>query len=179
MTTIRSMSRRAFLPLVAGAALSPVVLVPQAARAQGANWQIYRREDLGFEVELPGKPNITVETGEPDDRWVRSINAEVDFDRLYFGASYNEFKEAASIEQVARAQRMAARTLGVAAPRETTITLNGFQGLDFVGESDAFSMVMRIVIREKRTIAAAVTGAGKISANPSVRRFLDSLKLLP
>ena len=178
MTTLRSMSRRTFLPLVAGVALSPALLV-QSARTQGANWQIYRPEGLGFEVEMPGKPKVTVEKGERDDPWVRSITAEVDFDPLYFGVSYNEFTEAVSMAQLAAAQRMAARQLGVEAPRETTITMNGFPALDFVGESDSFSMAMRIVIREKRTISAAATGAGSISANPSVRRFLDSFKLLP
>jgi len=178
MTTLRPVSRRALLPLIATAALSPALLV-QSARAQGATWQIYRPEGLGFEVEMPGKPKVTVEKGERDDPWVRSINAEVDFDPLYFGASYHEFTEAVSIAQLTAAQRMAARQLGVETPRETAITMNGFPGLEFVGESDSFSMAMRIVAREKRTISVAATGAGNISANPSVRRFLDSFKLLP
>ena len=76
MTTLRSMSRRTFLPLVAGVALSPALLV-QSARTQGAGWQIYRPEGLGFEVEMPGKPKVTVEKGERDDPWVRSEERRV------------------------------------------------------------------------------------------------------
>jgi hypothetical protein len=173
-------SRRALLPLIAAAALSPAVLVPRTARAQGAAWQIYRREDLGFEVEMPGKPNITVKTSERDDRWVRSIGAELDFDRLYFGVGHLELTEALSVEQASAAQRMAARQLGIKAPpRETAITMNGFPVLDVVSESEAFSMVVRSVIMNKRSISAIVTGNGQLSEDPSVRRFLDSFKLLP
>jgi len=172
-------SRRALLPLIAIAALSPVLLVPSAARAQGADWQIYRREDLGFEIAMPGEPEVTVETGERGDPWVRAISAEVDVDQLHFGISYTEFAEPMSIAQLSAAQRAGAGHLGVDALRETAIKMNGFPGLDLVGESDAFSIIMRIVVREKQTISAAVTGTGNISADPSVRRFLDSFKLLP
>ena len=55
------MSRRALLPLIAATALSPALFVPSAVRAQGAVWQIYRRDDLGFEIDMPGKPKIEVE----------------------------------------------------------------------------------------------------------------------
>lgn len=175
MTLLRSMSRRSLLPLIAGAALSPVLLAPSAVRAQGANWQLYRREDLGFEIEMPGRPEVR------EDRidGMRSIDAEIDVDRILFGASYHEFEEDISVEQVAAAQRMAARQLGIKATRVTTIKVNGVAGLDVVSESDALSMVLRIIIKEKRSISAGATGHGLLSENPVVRRFLDSLKLLP
>ena len=175
--TVRSMSRRAFLPLVAGAALSPVVLVPQSARAQGANWQIYRREDLGFEVEMPGRPEIRKDR---IDGQV-SIEVSVDVDQMRFGIGYGEYEEAITVEEFAAAQRLTARALGSTAVREAAITMNGLPGFEIIMESNLLSMAMRVVLipERKRSISAAATGAGNISANPSVRRFLDSFKLLP
>jgi len=177
MTMIRSMSRRAFLPLVAGAALSPVVLVPQAARAQGANWQIYRREDLGFEVELPGRPEIRKERVDGQ----AAVEVNVDVDQLRFGVGYQEYEEAMSVEEFAAAQRLSARALGGKVTRETIITMNGFRGLEIIIEAGLLSMAMKVVLipERKQSISALVSGDGRLSENPSVRRFLDSFKLLP
>ena len=170
--TMSSMSRRAFLPLIAGVALSPVVLVPQSARAQGATWQMYRPEGLGFEIEMPGRPEIRQER--EDGR--RSIEAVVDVDQMQFGVGYRELEEAITVQQVATAQRLVARTLGGTITREAIITMNGFPGFDIVMESDALSMAMRLVVMNKRSISAMVTGQGGLSDNPSVRRFLDLLQ---
>ena len=128
--TFRSMSRRAFLPLITGAALSPVVLVPQSARAQGAAWQIYRRDDLGFEIEMPGRPEIR------EDRIDGQVSIEVavDVDRMRFGIGYEEYGEAITIEEFAAAQRLVARTHGSTVVRETAITMNGLPGLDVIVE---------------------------------------------
>jgi hypothetical protein len=175
--TVRSMSRRAFLPLVAGAALSPVVLMPQAARAQGANWQIYRREDLGFEIEMPGRPAIRKERIDGQ----ASVEVTVDVDQMQFGIGYQEYEEAISVEEMAAAQRLTARTLGGKVTRETIGTMNGFPSLEIVIETGVLSMAMKIVLipERKRSISAMVSGDGRLSENPSVRRFLDSFKLLP
>ena len=170
----QTMSRRAFMPLAASAVLSPAIVT--AARAQEANWQLYRPEGLGFEIEMPGKPEIQEDRA---DGWT-SIDAEIDFDRMHFGVSRQEHKEGISVQQMSAAQRMAARQIGIEVTREAAITMDGFPGLEIVSESDEFSMVMRIVIVDKRTISATVTGnGGRLSENPSVRRFLGSFKLLP
>ena len=175
--TFRSMSRRAFLPLIAGAALSPVVLVPQSARAQGAEWQIYRRDDLGFEIEMPGRPEIR------EDRIDGQVSIEVavDVDRMRFGIGYEEYGEAITIEEFAAAQRLVARTHGSTVVRETAITMNGLPGLDVIMESNLLSMAMRVVLipERKRSISAMVSGDGRLSEDASVRRFIDSFKLLP
>jgi hypothetical protein len=175
--TISAMSRRAFLPLVAGAALSPVVLVPQAARAQGATWQIYRREDLGFEIEMPGRPEIREERIDGQ----ASVEVTVDVDRILFGVGYMEYEETVSVQEMAAAQRLTARALGSTVTRETMITMNGFPGLEIIMESSLLSMAMRFVLipERKRSISATVSGDGRLSENASVRRFLDSFKLLP
>ena len=131
---------------------------------------------------MPGKPKVTVEKGERDDPWVRSITAEVDFDPLYFGVSYNEFTEA-SVDGTSWPLPSAWRraSSGARSPRETTITMNGFPGLDYRRRVELLSMAMRVVLipERKRSISAMVSGDGRLSANPSVRRFLNSFKLLP
>jgi hypothetical protein len=177
MTTLRSMSRRSFLPLIAGAALSPVVLVPQSARAQDPAWQIYRREDLGFEIEMPGRPAIRKERIDGQ----ATVEVTVDVDRLLFGVGYLEYDEAVSLQEFAAAQRLVARSLGSTVVRESAIMMNGFPGLEIIMESNLLSMAMRVVLvpERKRSISAMVSGDGRLSENPSVRRFLDSFKLLP
>ena len=175
LRTDNPISRRALLPLIA-AALSPALLAPPAARAQDANWQLHRPEGLGFEIEMPGKPEIREDRA---DGWT-SIDAVTDFDRMHFGVSYQQAEEGVSVQRVSAALRMAARQLGIKDTLETAFTMNGFPGLDIVSESDAFSTVVRIVIMNKRTISAMITGnRGRLSENPSVRRFLGSFKLLP
>lgn len=177
--TMNSMSRRGFLPLVAGAALSPVVLVPQAARAQGANWQIYRREDLGFEIEMPGKPKIEVEEFERDDLAVKSITAVVDVEQISFSAGYYEYRMPISLEEEVLAQQLLARGLEARTVRETAFTMNGVEGRDISMEGDGLNAIQRIVVIKTRRILISVIGDRIIHTSANVRRFLDLLKLLP
>ena len=176
--TMSSMSRRGFLPLVAGAALSPVVLVPQAARAQGANWQIYRREDLGFEIEMPGKPKIEVEEFERDDLAVKSITAVVDVEQISFGAGYNEYRKPISLEEEVLAQRLLARGLGARTVRETTIhDERRPRASTSAWKSSMLLMAMRIVvIRAPQDLGGVMRRPAASPTNANVRRFLDSLQ---
>jgi hypothetical protein len=59
--------------------------------------------------------------------------------------------------------------------------MNGFPSLEIIIESGTLSMAMKVVLipERKRSISAMVSGDDRLSENPSVRRFLDSLKLLP
>ena len=175
--TTKPISRRALLPLIAASALAPALLLPSVARAQGAMWQIYRREDLGFEIEMPGRPEIQKERIDGQT----SVEASVEVDQMLFGIGYREYEEAVSVQEMAAAQRLAARSLGTTITRETMITMNGFPGIEVIIESNLLSMAMRIVLipERKRSISAMVSGHGRLSENASVRRFLDSFKLLP
>jgi hypothetical protein len=176
MTILHPMSRRIFLPLVVGAALSPALLVPKSA-AQAANWQIYRRADLNFEIEMPGRPQIREDRADG----LTSIEATVDVEQKHFGISYQEHEKTVSLQQVADHQRLIARSLGSEIARESNFTMSGFPALDIVMHSNVLSMALRIVImpERKRSISAMVSGDGNLAESPSVRRFLDSFKLLP
>src|SRR6516225_5332195 len=48
-----NLSRRSFL---AAGACAWSVLGPKPARGQGGIWQEYRRDDVGFRIEMPGEP---------------------------------------------------------------------------------------------------------------------------
>ena len=126
------LSRRACLQLFAAVTLSPAVVT--RAQAQGDMWQMYRREDLGFEIEMPGKPKIEVEENQgKDDPRLRAVDAQVNFEDTLFGAHYEEYKEpTTSIEQEVAAQRAAAEMMGSKIVSETTFTMNGFPGVEIV-----------------------------------------------
>jgi hypothetical protein len=180
MAILRSMSRRAFLPLIAGAALSPVVLVPQSARAQGVNWQIYRPEGLGFEAEMPGEPKIKVEKGERDDILIRSVDAVVDVDQISFSANFQEYRRPITVQKEADAQRQfTVRALEGRVARETAFTMNGFEAREMAIESDGLNGILRFVMVNNRRIMLSVMGEQSIHSDATARRFLDSLKLLP
>ena len=172
------MSRRALLPLIAATAVLPALLVPSAVRAQGV-WQIYRRDDLGFEIDMPGKPKIEVEEFEKDDPAVKSITAVVDVDQMSYSANHYEYRGPISLEEEALAQQLLARGLEARTVWETLFTINGIEGREISMESDGLNAIQRIVAIRNRRILISVMGGRSIHANAMVRRFLDSLKLLP
>ncbi len=90
-----NVSRRRFL--VAGACASSV-LGPKVARAQGGIWQEYRRNDVGFRIEMPGAPRIRVQKGDPEDNWTTSTDAQVRYEHEIFDVSWTEFKDIVSVE---------------------------------------------------------------------------------
>jgi hypothetical protein len=90
-----NVSRRSFL--VAGVC-APSLLGPNVARAQGGIWQEYRRDDVGFRIEMPGAPTIRVQKGDPEDNWTTSTDAQVRYQHEIFDVSWTEFKDIVSVE---------------------------------------------------------------------------------
>jgi hypothetical protein len=176
------LSRRACLQFVAAVTLSPAVVT--RAQAQGDVWQMYRREDLGFEIEMPGKPRIEVEENQgKDDPRLRAVDAQANFEETLFGAHYEEYKQpTTSIEEEVAAQRVAAEMMGSKIVSETTFTTNGFPGVEIVfdgimGGTDF--TITRIVVAQNRRFFVSAIGPRSGKDSPSVRRFFDSFKLLP
>ena len=170
-------SRRAFMPLVAAAVLSPALIT--AARAEGIAWEIYRPEGLGFEVEMPGKPKITIEDHEQDYPAVKSVDAEADVKQMTFGANYVEYRIPITLQEAVDAQQLLARALP-AQMRVTAFTMNGIDGRDISMNSDGLNAIQRVVVTDSnRQILITVLGDRGIHTNATVRRFLDSFKLLP
>ena len=174
----RILSRRSFMPLVAATLLSPAAIV--AARAQGAAWEMYRRDDLGFEVDMPGKPEMrTEESADRNDPWIKTINAGVDYEATLFSANYQEFQRPLTLAAESAAQRQVAQFLRARVVRETTFTMNGIDALEIVKDGDSTQNILRIVMVANRRIMVSATGGRSIHASATVQRFLGSFKLLP
>ena len=174
-----AVSRRACLSALATVAVVPAL--PARAQIDWHKvdiWQVYRREDLGYEVEMPGEPKIE----EEEDEDGASINAEVELEGVWFAITYHTFTHAMTVKDVSARQHEALRNLNIEAKitRESDITMNGFPGLEFVAESQAarFAHIMRVIVMKDRAISVAVFGEPGVHANPLARRFLDSFKLL-
>lgn len=173
---VAKLSRRACLPLLAAITLSPAV-----AWAQGDAWQMFRREDLGFEIEMPGQPKIEVEESkDKNDPALKSVNASFDFEDTLFGAHFEEYRQPVSIQQEVAAQRMAARGMQSKIISETAFTMDGFPGVVIVSDGiggKGFSVIKIVVMQNRRIFVSAIGPQGG-KDSPAVRRFLDSFKLL-
>jgi hypothetical protein len=168
-------SRRACLPLAAFAVFGPPAFLPYEARGQIDDWQMYRREDLGFEVEMPGKPELTEEKG---DDGSMTIDAEVTFASMLFGARYYTGPQMITVQDVSFAHHEGARHLSMKIIRETEVTMNGFPGLEFVSEADTFAQMLRVMVLQNAAIQVGVDGDHGLQQNALVQRFFGSFKLL-
>lgn len=174
-----SLSRRSFVLLLAAATCAGVLGAPTSAQTQTNLWREYRRDDLGFRVELPGEPKIeTEEKKDAHEPWIRTVSAEVDSGGLLLGISYQEYRAALDPEEQFRLQREGFRLMGQAPSRETALQLR-YPGREFVVESEHLNLVLRLFVVENRTLTLQAIGGRTIHNDPAVRRFLDSLALLP
>jgi len=170
-----NLSRRAFVMASAGASQ---VFGLKAVRAQGEIWQEFRRDDVGFLIEMPGVPKIEVQKGDPQDSWIRSTDAQVRYQQEIFDVSWTEFKDAASAEEEYRLFRELMSRAGYQIEDDTPLTLQGAPAREFIIETGHINFVRRIVAVRNLAIGIHATGARNIHHSPSGRRFLDSFRLL-
>lgn len=175
-----SLSRRSFMPLLAGAVAAAALpaLASKRARAQGDGWREFRRDDVGFQVEMPGEPKIEVKEDEYKDIWTRTIDAQVDYEQVLFGASCTEYKQAHAADEQFRLFRESMRLNGMPVTREIALTMNGFPAREFISETDHVNFIRREVVAGNLSIAVQATGDRGIHSSPTVRRFLNSFALL-
>jgi hypothetical protein len=168
-------SRRSLL--VAGACASRV-LGPKAARAQSNIWQEYRREDLGFRIEMPGAPMMRVQKASPEDNWMTSTDAQVRYQHEIFDLSWTEFKDIVSIEDEYTRFRGMMIGAGYQIEEDIPLTLDDVPAREFIIETGDINFVRRIMAVRNLAIGIHALGARNIQNSPTVRRFLDSFKLL-
>ena len=106
----------------------------KTARAQGDVWREYRRDDLGFRVEMPGEPKIKVEEDEDKDIRIRTVDAEVTYEQVLFDVHCNEYKQVMPAEEAFRLFREGMRFGGIPVTREAPLVMNGLPAREFVGE---------------------------------------------
>jgi hypothetical protein len=170
-----NLSRRNFL--VAGAGASSV-LRPKVARAQGGVWQEYRRDDVGFRIEMPGAPIVRVEKGDPKDNWTTSTDVQVRYQYEIFDVSWTEFKDIVSVEDEYTRFRDMMTGAGYRIEEDIPLTLNDVPAREFIIETGNINFARRIMAVRNFAIGIHAMGARNIRYSPTVRRFLDSFRLL-
>ena len=170
-----NLSRRGFL--MAGACASSG-LGPKVARAQAVIWQEFRRDDVGFRIEIPGAPRMRVQKGRPEENWTTSSGAQVRYQHEIFDVSWTEFKDIAVVDdEYARFRDMMARA-GYQIEEDIALTLNDVPAREFVIETGNINFVRRILAVRNFAIGIHAMGARNVQYSPTVRRFLDSFQLL-
>ena len=177
MTPVATMnlSRRSFL--LAGACAS-AGLGPKVAHAQDGIWQEYRRDDAGFRIELPGAPRIRVQRGRPEHNWITSSGAQVRYQNEIFDVTWAEFKDTVAVEDEYTRFRDMMAGAGYQIEEDIPLTLDDVPAREFVIETGAINFVRRILAVRNFAIALHAIGARNIQYSPTVRRFLDSFRLL-
>jgi hypothetical protein len=169
------LSRRACLAFLAGSASA--ALDWNIVRAQEDVWREFRLDDAGFRIEMPGVPAVDEDQPLASDPWRRMISAEIEYEQIFFGLTYVEYRQSRSEDEVFRGfARLVSNTFKIVA--ETPLTMNGFRGGEIiVVDTDLdVSYVYRSFALNNN--AFILLTAGGLVANPNVRRFLDSLMLL-
>jgi hypothetical protein len=171
----KKLSRRSFIASVVAAAPA-LLLASSAVRAQGDVWREYRRDDLGFRIEMPGEPKV--DDSELKDIELRSVEVEVDYEDMTFGVQWNEWKRPLPAEEFFKMWREGMRLAGMPVTSERPLEINGFVAREFVRESPDINYIRREFIGGNLTINASVMGAGPMLGHPAVSRYLDSFMLL-
>jgi len=170
-----NLSRRRFL--VAGACASSG-LGPKLARAQASIWQEFRRDDVGFRIEMPGAPRIRVQRSRPDSNWTTTTGALVRYQHEIFDVTWTEFKDTVAVEdEYARFRDMMAGA-GYHIEEDIPLTLDDVPAREFVIETGSINFVRRILAMRNFAIGIHVMGARNVQYSPTARRFLDSFRLL-
>jgi hypothetical protein len=127
---------------------------------------------------MPGAPKIKVEKGDPGDNWTTSINAQVRYQNEIFDVSWTEFKNIVSVEDEYTRFRNMMTGAGYRIEEDIPLTLNDVPAREFIIETGNINFVRRITAVRNLAIAIHALGARNIQNSPTVRRFLDSFKLL-
>jgi hypothetical protein len=170
-----NVSRRSFL--LAGACASSG-LGSTVARAQGDIWQEYRRDDAGFRIEMPGAPRVRVQRGRPDNNWTTSNGALVRYQNEIFDVTWTEFKDTVAVEDEYTRFRDMMAGAGYQIEEDIALTLNDVPAREFIIETGIINFVRRILAVRNYAIGIHAMGARNIQYSPTVRRFLDSFRLL-
>jgi len=179
LAAMMSLSRRRFLLASACASCgASSVLGPKLARAQAGIWQEYRRDDVGFRIEMPGTPRIRVQKGDPGDNWITSTDVQVRYQHETFDVSWTEFKGVVLVEdEYARFRDMMGRA-GYRIEEDIPLTLNDVPAREFIIETGQINFVRRILAVRNFAIGIHAMGARSVQYSPTARRFLDSFRLL-
>ena len=170
-----NISRRSVL-MVGACALS--ILGPKLAHAQGDIWQEYRRDEVGFRIEMPGAPRVRVQRARPENNWITTTGALVRYQNEIFDVVSTEFKDIVAVEDEYTRFREMMAAAGYPIEEDIPLTLDEVPAREFIIETGAINFVRRILVVRNFAIGIHAMGARNIQYSPTVRRFLDSFRLL-
>jgi len=170
-----NVSRRSVL-LISACASSG--LGPKLAHAQGSIWQEYRRDEVGFRIEMPGAPRIRVQRARPENNWITTTGALVRYQNEIFDVVSTEFKDIVAVEDEYTRFRDMMAAAGYQIAEDIPLTLDDVPAREFIIETGAINFVRRILVVRNFAIGIHAMGARSVQYSPTVRRFLDSFKLL-
>ena len=172
------LARRRFIMCAAAAAIAftaaagPVV---RDAQAQTVQWQELRRDDLGFRIDMPGNPTIEETKGLPRENLIQSIDAKVEYDQVSLEVGYTAYKNV-SIDEFVKSFRAGLSVLGSLID-ENSLTINGFPAREFtIAPGIVDGAYYRFVFVENAVVSIQAIGGSP--SNPTIRRFVDSFRLL-
>jgi hypothetical protein len=166
------------MTLILAGAAAPTALAIKPAHGQADTWREYRRDDLGFRIEMPGEPKVEVKEDEFKDIIIRTVEADVSQGTTNFGVRCDEYAQPVSADELFVRFRHGMQLGGMGITRETSLVMNGFPAREFVRESPDLNFIRREVVVGNLTIAAMVFGERDIHMSDAARRVMASFELL-
>jgi len=165
----------------------PVLTTTFAQTAFAQTWQEFRRDDLGFKVEMPGTPQVEEEeeeeTVDNNKKTIKTTTVQVHHEEASLSVSCEQFEKGlrqpptdADFDDLLKSIE---EKLGVKVTRQNRLTMNGKPVRESFAETDGFYIAARVVFLDDRTFQVIATSNTPLAANPVVERFLHSFELLP
>jgi hypothetical protein len=172
------LSRRGFVTALGAAVTAAASFACLPARAQDGPWREFRRDDLGFRIELPGEPMTETDDNDPSNPIARAFGAELEYEQMTFGVACLEYRERPLAGQHFASFRDGMKAAKMAATRESELSMNGFPAWEFIRESGDLNFIWRWVIMGNLVVGAEAVGNPGMHSDPTARRVIDSFKLL-
>jgi hypothetical protein len=167
-------SRRAYTLGLLAAAIAPAALLVRSTIAEESRWRVYRREDLGFQIEMPGDP--MEDTAPPEDVLLTMVNIMFANEDALFAVNHQEYAKPFALKGEMEIFRLAMQELGTPIERESAMSIDGVDAAEVVTE---LTITRIVVVKNYRILVAAHGNDRDVHKNAAVRRFLGSFKLLP
>jgi hypothetical protein len=160
--------------IILGFFITPILLALLPAPVWAQSWHEYRRDDCGFKIEMPGKPEIEATEA-------KSTSATVTYGDTMFAADCHQgvFTSRRANAYFDNFRNGIQKQMGLSVTSERSFMMNGLPGHEFIFDAEGYYQVIRMVVFEDdRVIGVSVTSGRNMEADPVAGRFLHSFALL-